>query len=76
MAPQDRKQQLIERRDELQARLKAIKKDYGRGLDADFEEQAVQLENAEVLSEIARIATEELAQVEQQLAELNQKSLG
>lgn len=64
------KEQLLARRDELRARLAAIEKDYRQGLDADAEEQAVQLENAEVLDAIARSAAEELRQVEARLAEL------
>ena len=52
------------RRRELIERLDAIKRDYGRGLDQDFAEQAVQLENAEVLGEIARVTVEELAKVD------------
>ena len=64
------KQQLIARRDELRDRLNAIEQDYRRGLDPDFEEQAVQLENAEVLAGIAKAAAEELADIERQLTAL------
>ena len=74
MTDQERKQQLLQRRDELIERLDAIKKDYGRGLDPDFEEQAEQLENAEVLAGIAKAAAEELEQVEKQLAMLEAAS--
>ncbi len=66
----DRKNKLIIRRDELLDRLNAIKKDFGRGLDADWEEQAVQLENAEVLQEISRITAEELQKVEEAIYRL------
>ena len=65
------KQQLIEQRDELRKRLLSIEQDYRRGLDADADEQAIQLENAEVLDAIAKSLAEELSAVEQQLAELN-----
>ncbi len=57
-------EELETRRQELVERLDAIKRDYGRGLDKDFEEQAVQLENAEVLAEIARVTAEELTKVD------------
>ena len=62
------KSQLIAKRDELRARLKSIEEDYRRGLDADSEERAVQLENAEVLAGIAKAISEELRQIEEQLA--------
>ena len=67
---QNEKQQLIEKRDELRARLESIEKDYRQGLDADSEEQALQLENAEVLEGIAKSTAEELHRVEEQLARL------
>lgn len=57
--------ELIEKRDELRQRLDAILKDFGQGLDRDWEEQAIQLENAEVLDEIARVTMEELNKLEQ-----------
>ena len=66
----NRKETLLRRRLELRERLDAIKKDYRQGLDPDFEEQAIQLENAEVLEGIARATAAELDQVERQLAEL------
>jgi RNA polymerase-binding transcription factor DksA len=64
------KQKLLRRRDELRKRLEAIKKDYAQGLDPDFEEQAVQLENAEVLEGIAKATAAELERVERELAKL------
>jgi hypothetical protein len=60
--------QLEKRRDELTERLAAIKRDLGRGLERDLEEQAVQLENLEVLQEIERIASEELREIELKLS--------
>ncbi len=65
------KAELIQKRDELRRRLDAIKQDYARGLDADAEEQALQLQNAEVLDEIARITAEELEKVERRLAQID-----
>lgn len=61
---------LEQRRKELLNRLKAIHRDLGRGLEKDYEEQAIQLENLEVLQEIARVAQAELRKVELELAEL------
>ncbi|MCS3904570.1 RNA polymerase-binding transcription factor DksA [Methylohalomonas lacus] len=62
---------LQRQREELQARIDAIKSDYAGGLDADFEEQAQQLENAEVLEALLKQAYEELAQIDRQLDKLN-----
>lgn len=61
---QDRKSTLIQQRDQLRQRLDAIRQDFAKGLDQDWEEQAVQLENAEVLNEIARVTAEELSKIE------------
>ncbi len=60
---------LIKRRSQLVDRLKKIKADLGRGLDRDSEEQAAQLENYDVLLEIERVASEDLAKVEQKILE-------
>jgi hypothetical protein len=62
--------QLEADRERLQRRLAAIQADYQKGLDADAEERAQQLENAEVLTAIARATAEELHQVEARLAAL------
>ncbi len=64
------KEQLITRRDELRTRLDSIEKDYRQGLDSDSEEQAIQLENAEVQEAIAKAASEELQVIEEKLAKL------
>jgi hypothetical protein len=72
MTPENQQQTLLRRRGELRKRLEEINRDYQRGLDPDLEEQAVQLENAEVLAEIARTTRVELERVERQLAELEQ----
>ncbi len=57
---------------ELNQRLQAIRQDYARGLDADSEERAQQLANAEVLAEIMRVSEEDLAKVTQELDKINQ----
>lgn len=67
----EEQQQLIEQQTALKARLEAIEQDYRRGLDKDAEEQALQLENAEVLDGIAAAVAGELEQVEERLARVN-----
>ena len=67
----DEKQQLLEKCDELRARLESIEKDYRQGLDSDSEDRAIQLENAEVLEGIAKSTAEELHRIEEQLAQMN-----
>ncbi len=61
---------LIARRDQLRARIDKIEADYRNGLDADSEERAQQLANAEVQEAIARAASEELQRIDQQLQEM------
>ena len=61
------REQLIARKNELVQRLKAIRSDLAKGLAADSEEQALQLENLEVLQEIYRLADEELRNIEKEL---------
>jgi len=68
---ENKKLQLIEKRDELRLRLESIEKDYRTGLDPDSGERAVQLENADVQEAIAKSASEELQRIEKELAELN-----
>ncbi|MDT8405272.1 hypothetical protein [Sulfuriflexus sp.] len=68
---EDELEKLVARRDELRARLEAIENDYRQGLDRDTEEQALQLENAEVLAGIARIAAEELTEIQKRIAEIS-----
>lgn len=69
MMVEEELQKLKARRDELRARLEAIEADYRKGLDANSEEQAVQLENAEVLAGIGKVAADELEAIEKKLAE-------
>lgn len=61
---QDRKRALLKQREQLRHRLNAIQQDFAKGLDQDWEEQALELENAEVLNEIARVTGEELTKIE------------
>ena len=69
---QARKESLQLRRNELADRLNRINMDYRQGLDPDFAEQAQQLENAEVLEEIARVTAEELNKIEQAIQRIEQ----
>jgi hypothetical protein len=62
------REELIQSRDELMKRLEAIGKDLRGGLDADSKEQAIQLENMQVLEEIARVTQENLQQLNKQIA--------
>lgn len=65
-----RKRELIEKRDELIARFNAINMDFRQGLDRDLEECSLQLQNDEVLLEIARITTEELNKIDAALTRI------
>lgn len=69
----EQRAELERRRDELADRLRRINLDYRRGLDKSFDEQAVELENAEVLQEIARVTAEELSRVEAEIRRLTLK---
>ena len=62
---------LQKQRDILIERLEAIKLDYRRGLDADSEERAVQLENAEVLEGIASATQQELDRINAEIERLS-----
>jgi len=72
-SPESRKaeyERLRTRRTALLDRISAIRADLARGLDQDSSERAVELENADVLHEIARVAEEELEQIEAALGSL------
>ena len=64
------KEELIAKRKELVERVDAIRADIRRGLDADSEERAIQLENRETLYEIERVSLEEIAKIDEQLKAL------
>lgn len=72
MANQEESRDDLQRqRDELLDRIDAIKRDYASGLDQDMEEQAQQLENAEVLEALLKQAYDELAVIDRKLEEFN-----
>lgn len=60
-------EELRQKQAELRERVDAIKRDFRGGLDRDFEEQAVQLENADVLNALLTQALNELEEIEQKL---------
>lgn len=64
------KEELLKKRKELTDRIEKIQADYRRGLDADSEERAVQLENRDALYEIERVCLEEIAKIDEQLKTL------
>ena len=64
------KEELIQKRKELQDRLDSITEDYKRGLSADSEERAQELENRETLQEIERVTREEIAKIDEELNKL------
>lgn len=69
------KNDLIEKQNELTERISKIKADLKRGLDPDMEEQAIQLENYEVLYELLQNAESELVDINRQLARISRESI-
>lgn len=76
MKEQSIQKQLIERRNELEARLQKLKSDISQPLDHDFEEQAVQLENGEVLDALAVEAQEEIQKINHALIRIEEGHYG
>ena len=70
------RQKLTERYAEILGRLERIDRDANKPLDADFEEQAVERENDEVLVALDRSIRAELAQIEKTLARLDKGKYG
>ncbi len=70
-AEQVTKDELLKKQQELFDRITAIKKDFEKGLDRDLEEQALQLENYEVLQGLLEQAAAELEKIEKQLAKMS-----
>lgn len=69
---------LVRRRDELNGRVSAIAQGVGRGrpLDPDFEEQAVERQNEEVIDALDEAARRELAQIARALARMERGEYG
>ena len=68
--------ELLLQRDSLRERLESIEQDYKKGLSADSEDRAIELENADVLEGIAKATAEELHQVEDRLSKLKDTLAG
>lgn len=67
-------EELKARKGELEARINAIRNDLKSGLDPDSEEQAVQLENYEVLMGLLKNAENELGDINEQLIQLGKQA--
>jgi RNA polymerase-binding transcription factor DksA len=67
-------EELKARKSELEARIDAIRNDLKSGLDPDSEEQAVQLENYEVLMGLLKNAENELGDINEQLMQLGNQA--
>lgn len=67
---------LLEKRLELRQRVTAIRADIGQPLSADFAEQGVELENADVLNELGREAIEELGRINLALRRIDAGTYG
>ncbi len=65
-----RREELLKQRDELRDRHDKIMADLNHGLEADLEEQAIQLENRDTLLEIERVTSEQLVRIEEELGKL------
>lgn len=61
-------EELLAKKRELESRIESIKADFARGLDADSEERAQQLENAEVLNALMKQAFDELQTINRLLS--------
>ena len=70
------RQNLTERYAEIRGHLEKIALDANKPLDADFEEQAVERENDEVLVALDRSIRAEMAQIEKTLARLDKGEYG
>jgi RNA polymerase-binding transcription factor DksA len=70
------RQKLTERYAEIRGRLERIAGDANKPLDADFEEQAVERENDEVLIALDSSIRAEMAQIEKTLARLDKGEYG
>ncbi|MGI9228145.1 MAG: hypothetical protein ACR2PU_05075 [Gammaproteobacteria bacterium] len=68
------KEELLKKQQELIERVTAIRKDFEKGLDPDLEEQALQLENYEVLQRLLEQAESELEKIENHLIIINRET--
>ncbi len=70
--PKRTREQLENRRDEINAQLTEVNKDERIELDNDMEEQSIQMEQHEVAVTMEENLRKELAVIEEQLAEMNE----
>lgn len=70
------KSRLAGRKKELESLLHRVEKSARRKLDKDFEEQAIQRENEEVLTSLDESLNEELKQVDKALGRIEQGDYG
>jgi DnaK suppressor protein len=70
------RERLEQQKIELTERVSKIKADVGRGLDPNSKEQAVQLENKEVLDALGNEATSELAKIGAALQRMDDGTYG
>ena len=68
--------QLLNRRSELESRLGSIKRDISQPLDHDFAEQAVELENGEVLDALGTEAEAEINKINNALIRMDEDRYG
>lgn len=79
MSKEEMKKLLEEKRDQLLNRVKAIENDRTRAhgpLDPDFEEQATELENQEVLDSLGELERKELAKIQKAIARVDTDEFG
>ena len=70
----DKKEDLVSRKERLEQKIASIRADLKSGLDPDPEEQAVQLENYEVLLQLLQQAEDELFDVNQKIMKIDNSS--
>ncbi len=68
--------ELISRRDELALRLGRVKNNLSKTLNKDFSEQAVELENSEVLQAIGSEAETEINKINHALVRMDEGTYG
>jgi DnaK suppressor protein len=74
--PKELREQLEQKRAELNERVGKIKADITSGLDPNSIEQAAQLENAEVLDALANEGVDELAKISAALQRMDEGTYG
>ena len=65
------KEELLNKKQELEQRLEKIRTDLASGFSADSEERATEMENTDVILEIARVAEQDLELINKKLQQLN-----